>query len=81
MSRKQGTDAERVPDSDRGSQTDMQRERPVPIERAANLPDAADESPTAKVRRLRTVPPPYAWDPYEVWRTRVKPKEPGEPGE
>ena len=34
-----------------------------------------DESPTAKIRRLRPVKTPYAWDPYEVWRTRVKPKE------
>jgi hypothetical protein len=34
----------------------------------------AGESPTAKVRRLRPVKPPYAWDPFEVWRTRVKPK-------
>ena len=34
----------------------------------------ADESPTAKVRRLRPVKSPYAWDPFEVWRTRVKPK-------
>ena len=81
MSREQGTDAVRVPDSDRGSQTDMQHERTVPVEHTLNPPDVADESPTAKVRRLRTVPVPYAWDPYEVWRTRVKPKEPTDPAE
>ena len=40
-----------------------------------SIPD--DESPTAKVRRLRAVKKkPYAWDPYEVWRTRVKPSSP-----
>jgi hypothetical protein len=37
-------------------------------------PPAADLSPTAKVRQLRAVSRPYAWDPYEVWRTRVKPR-------
>lgn len=35
---------------------------------------SADESPTANVRRLRPVKAPHAWDPFEVWRTRVKPK-------
>ena len=35
---------------------------------------AADLSPTGKIRQLRAVTRPYAWDPYEVWRTRVKPK-------
>ena len=43
--------------------------------------ELADESPTAKVRRLRPVKTPYAWDPYEVWRTRVKPKNEDSPSE
>jgi hypothetical protein len=34
----------------------------------------ADLSPAGKIRQLRAVSRPYAWDPYEVWRTRVKPK-------
>ena len=60
----------------------MKPNRTLPEQQSLSPQDAADESPTAKVRRLRTVPPPYAWDPYEVWRTRVKPKEPpSEPGE
>ena len=59
----------------------MKPNRTLPDQKNLSPPDAADESPTAKIRRLRTVPPPYAWDPYEVWRTRVKPKEPTEPGE
>ena len=36
-------------------------------------PSGGDLSPTAKVRQLRAVSRIYAWDPYEVWRTRVKP--------
>ncbi len=34
----------------------------------------ADPSPTEKVRQLRALSRPDAWDPYEVWRTRVKPR-------
>ncbi len=52
----------------------MKSERSLPEDPTPNPADLVDESPTAKVRRLRTVKPPYAWDPYEVWRTRVKPK-------
>ena len=37
-------------------------------------PSGGDPSPTAKVRQLRAVSRLYAWDPYEVWRTRVKPR-------
>ena len=59
----------------------MKPNRTLPDQKNQSPQDAADESPTTKIRRLRTVPPPYAWDPYEVWRTRVKPKEPTEPGE
>ena len=59
----------------------MKPNRTLPEQPNPSPQDAADESPTAKVRRLRTIPPPYAWDPYEVWRTRVKPKEPTESGE
>ncbi|MDA8348023.1 MAG: hypothetical protein M0038_04340 [Pseudomonadota bacterium] len=43
-------------------------------------PSPADLSPTGKIRQLRAVSRPYAWDPYEVWRTRVKPKPEAEPG-
>ena len=42
-------------------------------------PSAADRSPTGKIRQLRAVSRPYAWDPYEVWRTRVKPKPETDP--
>ena len=53
----------------------MKPERTLPEDPTeSRLGDVIDESPTAKVRRLRPVKPPYAWDPYEVWRTRVKPK-------
>ncbi len=52
----------------------MKSERTLPAEPAPSTPEA-DESPTAKVRRLRPVKTPYAWDPYEVWRTRVKPRD------
>ena len=37
-------------------------------------PSGGDPSPTAKVRQLRAVSRLYAWDPYEVWRPRVKPR-------
>ena len=50
----------------------MQSERTLPEQPTANPVDLPDESPTAKVRRLHAVRSPYAWDPYEVWRTRVK---------
>jgi len=53
----------------------MKAERTPPEDRtAAQLEGVEDESPTAKVRRLHPVKTPYAWDPFEVWRTRVKPK-------
>ena len=45
-------------------------EDPIP-----SRPEGDDESPTAKIRRLHPVKLPYAWDPYEVWRTRVKPQD------
>ncbi len=56
----------------------MKPEQTQPEERNLSPPDAADQSPTTKVRRLRPVNAPSAWDPYEVWRTRVKPKYPHE---
>jgi hypothetical protein len=40
----------------------------------ATEPSTADHSSTGRIRQLRAVSRPYAWDPYEVWRTRVKPK-------
>jgi hypothetical protein len=53
----------------------MKPERTEPENPSPSGLDAVvDESPTAKVRRLRPVKTPYAWDPFEVWRTRVKPK-------
>ena len=53
----------------------MKPERTEPENPSPSVLDGvADESPTAKVRRLRPVKSPYAWDPFEVWRTRVKPK-------
>ena len=53
----------------------MKPERTEPENPSPSVLDGlADESPTAKVRRLRPVKTPYAWDPFEVWRTRVKPK-------
>ena len=51
----------------------MKRERTLPEKPAANRADLVDASATAKILRLRAAKSP-AWDPYEVWRTRVKPK-------
>ena len=62
-------------------QTDMKPERTQPEDAAPSPADSGGESPTAKVRRLRTVMTRYAWDPYEVWRTRVKPKPSDEKSE
>ncbi len=52
----------------------MKAERTLPEVPTLRASETADESPTAKVRRLRAVKNPSAWDPYEVWRTRVKRK-------
>ncbi len=53
----------------------MKAERTLPEVPTLSASEPADESPTAKVRRLRAVKtPPSTWDPYEVWRTRVKRK-------
>ena len=59
----------------------MKPERTEPTDPTPSSLVAADESPTAKVRRLRAVKTPYAWDPYEVWRTRVKPQSTDDLGE
>ena len=52
----------------------MKAERTLAEVPTLSAPQPSDESQTAKVRRLRTVKNPSAWDPYEVWRTRVKRK-------
>jgi hypothetical protein len=50
----------------------MKAERTLSEEPTPSPMDLADELPSARVRRLRSVNASPAWDPYEVWRTRVK---------
>lgn len=52
----------------------MKAERTVPSDDAPVDASPTDESLAPKVLTLRPVKSPHSWDPYEVWRTRVKPK-------